>query len=1036
LKYAGYILIALFFLVVPSLSFADGSDPLDMSAMQDMSGRKISSVTIIPDIGIAKPAKFLGITDETVISQELVGAVIEKIWSTGRVAKVSVFAKPRGTHRARLVIRVTLRMHLHDIEFDGNKHVKAGELKEVAGFRPDMEVFDDTIQKVEAQILERYAMRGYPYASAAIETLPMKEQDKVKLKVKIDEGKAVRMWKISYTGRPIFSLLKLKKLTGLKDTDVYDQVKIEAGIEKIKKQLRKIGFYNCKVDPPVMTLDEQSRLIVEIRIDPGPHFKVLFIGNDHVSSEKILEVLEFDKQPEVNPAVLEELAEGLMEYYRKLGFTMATVATGMTTEEEGKKGVILFTIQEGKRLFVKDILFAGNKHFSSKFLRKEVEGVLNGAIDYKLLFVEPSFESLGDIGLAGAMPEPSKPAGKRTIALAPWKPKHIYLKEAYDDAAKHIGELYAVDGYLEAEVMEPAIQIDDKGQQVTVTFVIDEGRRTWIKSVSFEGTGKKREMDLRKLVGISPGKPFNGLAVKEAENSILEYYFNRGYRFAAVASDVKFSDDGSEAYLTYKVEEGPLVYVDGIDVRGNLATQRSLILDRITLKPGTLFTLKEQNKSSGYLRDLGIFNSVVISLQEPSIVGSKKRALVQLIEKKSQYLELRAGASSGEGLRGGLEYGYRNLFGYALDFGFIASFNYRFFFVGTGQYFPEWYRDDLSLLQQLERNIAVRFGVPHLPKVGRWLTIETSFGHLRKNANLYGLTKNSVYASLLFGPVTAVHFAIRAGFEDSDLGTNTVAERALSSQIQNLSVCTQQITRNCLTPAESRTLRLPVGKTAFWVVGTDFTLDLRDSAFNPTSGLRLSMGVSWVRSTDHAAQVHRYYADNEAYKTWTTYAFSNLLRNTLSISGYIPLGTKRVILLLYGAAGYIFQLQDGSETFADRLFYLGGGHTMRGFPEESLCAVESPPGICLNGGSLMVNYKIELLFPIYKELGGAVFSDLGNLWKDPSDFSIIDLRATVGLGIRYSTPIGPLNFDYGIIVNRDESRGDPFGAVHFSIGTF
>jgi outer membrane protein insertion porin family len=230
---------------------------------------------------------------------------------------------------------------------------------------------------------------------------------------------------------------------------------------------------------------------------------------------------------------------------------------------------------------------------------------------------------------------------------------------------------------------------------------------------------------------------------------------------------------------------------------------------------------------------------------------------------------------------------------------------------------------------------------------------------------------------------------------------------------------------------------VPVGKTAFSVLGTDFTLDMRDNAFNPKSGLRLSMGMSWIRSTDHAKQIHRVYADNEAYKTYKTYAFSNLLRNTVSLSGYIPLGTKKVVLMLYGAAGYIIQLQDESETFADRLFYLGGGHTMRGFPEESLCAVESPPGICAYGGNLMLNYKIELMFPIYKELGGAVFSDIGNLWKEPEEtFKFFDLRATVGLGIRYSTPIGPLNFDYGFIVNRDESRGDPFGAVHFSIGTF
>jgi outer membrane protein insertion porin family len=730
------------------------------------------------------------------------------------------------------------------------------------------------------------------------------------------------------------------------------------------------------------------------------------------------------------------MAEALAEHYRKLGFTMVSVAGEVTASADGKTGVILFGVKEGPRVEVTSITFAGNVRFSSNTLRKEVEAVLNEAIDYDVLFVSPSFGMVDDLGFAGSTPSPSHSTMKKTVPLQPWKHKKIFLKDSYMKAAEHLKELYASEGYLEAEVPEPAIEIDAKGTSMKVTFVINEGVRTWVESVTFAGVKHADEKDLLKAAKIQPKKPFNGMAIKQSEGAILDFYYKKGYRFATVTADLKYSEDGTEAYLTYAIDEGPLVSVDGFTIRGNVSTKKSLILDRITLKPGALFTLKKQTKSTAVLRELGIFNSVVISMEEPAFVAPKKRALIQLSEKKSQFLELRAGASSGEGLRGGMEYGYQNLFGYALDFGFIASVNYRFFFVGTGKYFPQWYTEELTLLEQLERNIAVRFGIPHLPKIGRWFSIQTSFGHQRKNSNLYGLTKNAVYASFLFNPIPAVHFSIRSGFEDSDVGTNTVAERAINAQIQDLPLCSPEILTACLSSEDFRALRVPVGKTAFTVLGTDFTLDLRDSAFNPTSGVRLSLGLSWARSTQPAEQVHRSYADNEAYKKWKTFAFSNLLRNTLSISGYIPLGTRKVVLMLYGAAGYIAQLQDGSETFADRLFYLGGGHTMRGFPEESLCSVESPPGICAYGGNLMVNYKIELMFPIYKELGGAVFSDLGNLWKEPENFSIIALRATMGLGIRYETPIGPLSLDYGFIVNRDKSRGDPFGAIHFSIGTF
>ncbi|MFH1436505.1 MAG: POTRA domain-containing protein [Pseudomonadota bacterium] len=1027
-------LLLLCFLILAHTA-AGEEKPFDMSAMEDMKGKTISSIVFEPSLGIENPMKFFDLKADAVISQALIHKIITKAWNTGRVAEVSVFAEPDAAGGAMLIIKATLRMHLHDMDFDGNKHIKGDELKDVSGFRPDMEIFDDTIEKIRKLILERYALRGFPYADVDIETEKMEEPDKVKLKVEISEGKAIKIWNAAFTGRPVFSPLKIRKITKIKSGDVYDQVKINEGIEALKDELRKIGFYNCRIDPPSLILDEKRRLMVEISVDPGPNFEVLFVGNHHVSHDTILKVLELDKQQEISLAVLEELAFNLEEYYRKLGFSMVSAAAAMLVKDKGEEGTILFKIDEGKRIEVKKIAFAGNKHFSAKQLRKQVISILNKNIEYKVLFVEPSFEVINELGISGDMPEPAEKAYERTAALAPWPPKKIFLKESYEEAAKHISELYAAEGFLDAEVKEPAIEINAKGDSMTVTIVIDEGVRTWIESIELEGVLEARKKKLLKAAGIRKGEPYNGMAVKEAEGNILNIFQDWGFMFATVTSDVRFSEDGEKATITYSVEEGPLVHVEDVVVRGNVSTKKSLITDRITLKPGKVFTLDKQKKSSAFLRELGIFNSVVISMEEPALVAGKKRAVVQVTEKKSQFLELRAGASSGEGLRGGMEYGYRNLFGAAIDFGFLAHFNYRFFFVGVGKYFPEWYMNELSLAEQLERNISVRFGIPHVPKIGRWLTIQTSFAHQRKNSNLYGLTQNSVYASFLISPLSYLHFNVRFGFEDSDVGTNTVAEKAMSKEIQDLPVCSDIVKEDCLSQEENRALRVPVGKTAFTVLGTDFTLDLRDNAFNPTKGMRLSMGVSWIRSTDPAEQTHKIYADNDEYKSWKTWSLSNLLRNTISIAGYIPLGTRKVVLMLYAATGFIFQLQDDSETFADRLFYLGGGHTIRGFPEESLCAYESPPGLCAYGGNLMVNYRVELSFPIYKELGGAVFSDMGNLWRELDNFSFTDLKATIGVGIRYATPIGPLNLSYGIIINRDESRGEPFGALHFSIGT-
>ena len=90
----------------------------------------------------------------------------------------------------------------------------------------------------------------------------------------------------------------------------------------------------------------------------------------------------------------------------------------------------------------------------------------------------------------------------------------------------------------------------------------------------------------------------------------------------------------------------------------------------------------------------------------------------------------------------------------------------------------------------------------------------------------------------------------------------------------------------------------------------------------------------------------------------------------------------------------------------------------------------------LRGGNLMINPRLELRFPIRLPIGGAVFADFGNLWRDPTYIfeNRLTLRADVGAGVRVETPVGPLVFDYGINVTRRSY--EDFGAFHFAIGLF
>jgi outer membrane translocation and assembly module TamA len=87
-----------------------------------------------------------------------------------------------------------------------------------------------------------------------------------------------------------------------------------------------------------------------------------------------------------------------------------------------------------------------------------------------------------------------------------------------------------------------------------------------------------------------------------------------------------------------------------------------------------------------------------------------------------------------------------------------------------------------------------------------------------------------------------------------------------------------------------------------------------------------------------------------------------------------------------------------------------------------------------------MNFSTELRVPIWGKLGGVLFLDGGNVWTDPWDFNVTDLRYNVGPGLRYNTPIGPIRADLGIQLNPipgllvDGKKQERQFRFHFSIG--
>ena len=124
------------------------------------------------------------------------------------------------------------------------------------------------------------------------------------------------------------------------------------------------------------------------------------------------------------------------------------------------------------------------------------------------------------------------------------------------------------------------------------------------------------------------------------------------------------------------MREGEQVLVDRIEVRGAKDTEQAVILRRVMLVAGQPYRTSLVRQTQQNLATLGVFASIDVKLLDPYIQARKKTVVIDVTERARQYIEVRPGFSTGEGIRLAFEYAHRNLFGKAIGLNFRAQASY------------------------------------------------------------------------------------------------------------------------------------------------------------------------------------------------------------------------------------------------------------------------------------------------------------------------------------------------------------------------
>jgi outer membrane protein assembly factor BamA len=976
-----------------------------------LAGKPVVAVAIEGEPGITPDPNLVGIAPGTPLGRRVVREAIRRLLDTGTWTDVQVDAE-EVTGGVRLIVRLTPRIVLRAVEVSGNEALDERVILDALRVGVGSEVPRARLAALSDAVARTYVAHGYLEARVAVTLRDGEEPGRKILVVAVIEGQPTRIGEVRFDGEQPLDPVPVVSVMEVGPGDVFDRRGLADGVDKAERFLRREGFLEAELGEPRVAIVGR-RAAVTVPSHVGPRYRVLVRGSWPFSPSEVHQALELGKEPLGASVLAQKWRERVIDLYARYGFAGTEVRLDRFSDGAPGRAVLLVRIRPGKQLRVVALGFAGARHFSRAFLREQVFSYLDEDLPGSAIGTPVDSEVVDQL-------HQGEHETRRREVAAPLltDPDETFYRPTYEEAIRHITELYQADGYLDAKVGPAQLQRIGK-DRASVNIPVSEGPRTMLHAVVLRGVSTLSPRQLLTAAGLERGQPFSYLRLEEARLRMLDLYRENGYAFARIDPNVRFSRDRTRAEVEIEVLERFPVEVTGIVIEGAERTSHAFIRGLVKFEAGDIYRPSLASESQEQLSDLGIFTGVSVGLQDPELPARRKAVLVTLSERRNQYLDLSAGVSSGQGVRGGFEYGYRNLFGRAVGVALRVQLSHQLFFIDD--VIRERF-EELSIEERLERRISLGLVVPRPPLLG---PVRTAIDliHVRDNERDFGLDNNAVALTFTYRPARRVTTTL-----GGDLETNNVdlfVSEALNEYLAQTS-----------DPRLRRLLRVPEGSSTLVAGRTSVAYDKRDNPFNPTTGYFVST----------SAEIARTLTTQEPESAVVTEEFkSRFVKLSATTSGYLPV-VGGVVLAGQARAGRIVHLTQDSKTYPNRAFFLGGVDTMRGYfqdemipqdiAEEILVDPMLDPNAVVRSGDTFLLLRSELRFPIYGQLQGGLFTDVGNLWADPSNLNPFELRPTGGAGLRLGTPVGPIAVDYGILFERRRALGEPFGTLHFSIGLF
>ena len=697
----------------------------------------------------------------------------------------------------------------------------------------------------------------------------------------------------------------------LSDVNIGDTVG-EARANQIAKKLQESGYFS-KINV------RMSGNVLKIDVVEAPTVNMVTVeGNDEISTDDLKKEIRLKERAAFDESTIGADVQRMLTIYQRKGF-FGTKIEPKRIELDDNRVNVVYEITEGHPTYITNIDFAGNKKFSARTLRGEILSREHAWWRFMTQF-------------------------------------DVFDEDRIQYDQQMLRQFYLRNGYADFAVTDATGVFTPDRQYYSVKFTVDEGAKYKFGKLDIDNPFPDVSTDeLRKVIKMSAGDTYNIDLVDETISALRGAVADHGYAFINVDPVPTKNSDAHTIDMTFKIQKTNRIYLNSINILGNVRTFDTVIQQMLPMRAGDPFSLQTIEQGRQNLMRTRYFKDV-------------QMVPTRLADANMMNLDVKVEEQPTGELSGG--FGWSNINGFMVDAG-ITENN----FMGRGQIVQ--LRGSIA---QYQKQALFSFTEPYL--FGRALS-----GGFDVSYTMYN------YSSLGgFGyDRDSLTIAGRMGWKLTDNWSQTVRLSAAFDQNYDLQT---------VGGWRDSTLYTLATYLKYYNLDTNFQQ-------NTHTGVVANLGLAYTG-----------FGGSETF-----------MRYSADITGMVKFLDDRWQLRSSLDFGYIQPL-DGD--YISRVYrYFLGGESLRGF---DIAGVGSRNWFYTSyslGGMWKLNGSTQLNFPVFipdeYQIKGFVFADYGILGKPPHDeytyrnvygatrnnFIDSDLRTSVGFGIYWNTPMGPMNFSWG-----------------------